>query len=160
MTTLAAHQHILIVEHDELTAATYARMLRLEGYPVQTALSAAEGLREGERSRLDAIIVDFHMPGPDGLEFLRRLRMRDDTRHTPVAVVTGGFLDETIPNQLLELGAQVYFKPLWLDDLAYIVRGLLAPATGECDRASENHETGPTSCGPRQVWARLGPGFE
>jgi hypothetical protein len=46
------------------------------------------------------------------------------------AVVTGDyFLDETIPNQMLELGAQVYFKPRWLEDLAYIVRGLLTPAT-------------------------------
>src|ERR1700730_753182 len=125
MTKPLADQHILIVEHDELTTATYARMLRLEGYQVQKALRAEEGLREGERSRLGGIIVDFHMPGLDGLEFLRRLRARDDTRHTPVAVVTGDyFLDEAIPTQLLELGAHVYFKPLWLEDLAYIVRGL------------------------------------
>jgi DNA-binding response OmpR family regulator len=129
MTTLATDQHILIVEHDELTTATFARMLRLEGYQVQTALSAEDGLLEVDSRRPDAIIVDFRMPGMDGLEFLRRLRARDDTRSTPVAVVTGDyFLDDTIPAQLSELGAVVRFKPLWLEDLVPLVHGLLTSA--------------------------------
>jgi CheY-like chemotaxis protein len=69
------------------------------------------------------------MPGMDGLEFLRRLRARDDTRSTPVAIVTGDyFLDDTIPAQLRELGAMVRFKPLWLEDLAPLVHGLLTSA--------------------------------
>lgn len=128
MTTLSTDQHILIVEHDQVTTATYADMLRLEGYHVKTALSAEDGLCEVESSRPDAIIVDFRMPGMDGLEFLRRLRARDDTRNTPVAIVTGDyFLDDTIPAQLRELGAEVRFKPLWLEDLAALVRGLLSP---------------------------------
>jgi DNA-binding response OmpR family regulator len=128
MTTLSTDQHILIVEHDPVTTATYADMLRLEGYHVTTALSGEDGLRDVESSRPDAIIVDFRMPGMDGLEFLRRLRARDDTRNTPVAIVTGDyFLDDTIPAQLRELGAEVRFKPLWLEDLAALVRGLLSP---------------------------------
>jgi DNA-binding response OmpR family regulator len=85
-------------------------------------------LREVESSHPDAIIVGFRMPGMDGLEFLRRLRARDDT--TPVAVVTGDyFLDETIPAQLRELGAEVRLKPLWLEDVATLVQGLLTSAT-------------------------------
>jgi two-component system response regulator PrrA len=129
MTKLSADQHILIVEHDELTTATYARMLRLEGYQVWTAVSAEDGLRAVESSHPDAIIVDFRMPGIDGLEFLRRLRARSDTRRTPVAIVTGDyFLDDTIPAELRELGAEVRFKPLWLEDLATLVHGLLDSA--------------------------------
>jgi DNA-binding response OmpR family regulator len=129
MTKISTDQHILIVEHDEGTIATYARMLRLEGYQIQTALSAEDGLREVEASHPDAIIMDFRMPGIDGLEFLRRLRARDDTRSTPVAIVTGDyFLDDTIPAQLRELGAEVRFKPLWLEDLAALVHGLLTSA--------------------------------
>jgi DNA-binding response OmpR family regulator len=118
---------ILIVEHDEASIGTYARILRLEGYQVQMALSAEAGLREVESSRPDAIIVDFKMPGIDGLEFLRRLRAREDTRTTPVAIVTGDyFLDDTIPAQLRDLGAELRFKPLWLEDLASLVRVLLS----------------------------------
>ena len=86
-------------------------------------------MREVESSHPDAVIVDFRMPGIDGLEFLRRFRARDDTHSTPVAIVTGDyFLDETIPAELRELGAEVRFKPLWLEDLATLVHGLLTSA--------------------------------
>jgi DNA-binding response OmpR family regulator len=126
ITTPSTDRRILVVEHDELTSAMYARMLRLEGYDVQTALSAETGLRELESRPVDAIIVDFRMPGIDGLEFLRRLRDRDATRTTPVAVVTGDyFVDDSLPIQLHELGAEVRFKPLWLEDLTQLVHGLL-----------------------------------
>jgi DNA-binding response OmpR family regulator len=65
----------------------------------------------------------------NGFEFLRRLRARDDTRGTPVAIVTGDyFLDDTIPGQLWALGAEMRFKPLWLEDLANLVHGLLTSA--------------------------------
>ena len=41
--------------------------------------------------------------------------------------VTGEyFLDDAIPTQLRELGAEQRFKPLWLEDLASLVRGLLS----------------------------------
>jgi CheY-like chemotaxis protein len=67
------------------------------------------------------------MPGMDGLEFLRRLRARDETRTIPVAVVTGDyFLDDAMPTELRELAAAVRFKPLWLEDLASLVHALLS----------------------------------
>ena len=126
MTRVSTDQHILIVEHDELTTATYARMLRIEGYQVQTALTAEEGLREIELSHPDAIIVDFRMPGIDGLEFLRRLRAREDSRSTPVAIVTGDyFLEDEVSDELRSLGAELRFKPLWLEDLVGLARNLL-----------------------------------
>jgi two-component system OmpR family response regulator len=119
-------QRILIVEHHETTVDTYAQILRLEGYRVLTALSGEAGLREAESGRPDAIIVDFHMPDIDGLEFLRRLRRNADNRHTPVSLVTGDyFLNDTIRGQFEELGAELRFKPLWLEDLASLIRGLL-----------------------------------
>jgi DNA-binding response OmpR family regulator len=119
---------ILIVEHDEGTVETYARILRLGGYDVRTALSAEAGLHEVELSPPDAIIVDLHMPDIDGLEFLRRLRARSDTRNTVVAVVTGDyFVDDTTALQLAELGAKVRFKPLWLEELNDLAQELLNP---------------------------------
>jgi DNA-binding response OmpR family regulator len=117
---------ILIVDDDEGVTQTFARMLRLEGYQVRTAVSAETGLREAEQSHPDAIILDLRMPLIDGLGFLRRLRSRDDQRKTPVAIVTGDyFLDETVANELQELGAELRFKPLWLEDLVGLARNLL-----------------------------------
>jgi len=117
---------ILIVDDDEGVTQTFARMLRLEGYQVHTALNAEQGLGEAERTQPDAIILDLRMPLIDGLGFLRRLRGRDGQRATPVAIVTGDyFLDDSISSELRELGAQLRFKPLWLEDLVALARELL-----------------------------------
>jgi DNA-binding response OmpR family regulator len=117
---------ILIVDDDEGVTQTFARMLRLEGYQVRTAVSAETGLREAEHSRPDAIILDLRMPLVDGLGFLRRLRAHDQQRLVPVAIVTGDyFLDDSVSTELRELGAELRFKPLWLEDLVGLARNLL-----------------------------------
>jgi DNA-binding response OmpR family regulator len=117
---------ILIVDDDEGVTQTFARMLRLEGYHVHTAVNAENGLRQAERSHPDAIILDLRMPLVDGLGFLRRLRSHEDQRGTPVAIVTGDyFLDDSVANELRELGAELRFKPMWLEDLVGLARTLL-----------------------------------
>ncbi len=117
---------ILIVDDDEGVTQTFARMLRLEGYQVRTAVSAETGLREADHSHPDAIILDLRMPLVDGLGFLRRLRAQDDHRAIPVAIVTADyFLDDSVSPELRELGAELRFKPLWLEDLVGLARNLL-----------------------------------
>jgi DNA-binding response OmpR family regulator len=117
---------ILIVDDDEGVTTTFARMLRLEGFDVRTALNGELGLREASRSQPDAIILDLRMPLVDGLRFLRRLRADDAQRDVPVAIVTGDyFLDDEVASELRKLGAEVKFKPLWLDDLVDLARNLL-----------------------------------
>lgn len=117
---------ILIVDDDEGVTQTFARMLRLEGYQVRTAITAETGLQEAQANAPDAIILDLRMPLVDGLGFLRRLRAQDDQRMTPVAIVTGDyFLDDSVSAELRELGAELRFKPLWLEDLVGLARNLL-----------------------------------
>ena len=117
---------ILIVDDDEGVTTTFARMLRLEGFDVRTAFNGEMGLREASRSQPDAIILDLRMPLVDGLRFLRRLRADDAQRDVPVAIVTGDyFLDDEVASELRKLGAEVKFKPLWLDDLVDLARNLL-----------------------------------
>ena len=101
-------------------------MLSLEGFDVRTAETAEGGLREAELSQPDAIILDLRMPLVDGLGFLRRLRTNEYHRQTPVAIVTGDyFLDEHISDEVQALGAELQFKPLWLEDLVKLARNLL-----------------------------------
>ncbi len=117
---------ILIVDDDEGVTQTFARMLRLEGYSVRTAMTAENGLREAETAHPDAIILDLRMPLVDGLGFLRRLRTREGNRDTPVAIVTGDyFLEDEISAELQALGAELRFKPMWLEDLVGLARNLL-----------------------------------
>jgi two-component system OmpR family response regulator len=117
---------ILIVDDDDGVTQTFARMLRLEGYQVRTAASAETGLRAAEDVQPDAIILDLRMPLVDGLGFLRRLREHHGYDAIPVAIVTGDyFLEDSVSDELKELGAELRFKPLWLEDLVGLARNLL-----------------------------------
>jgi two-component system, OmpR family, response regulator len=116
---------ILIVDDDEGVTQTFARMLKLEGFEVRTAITAETGLRVASESQPNAIILDLRMPLVDGLGFLRQLRAQE-RQSTPVAIVTGDyFLDDSVANELRELGAELRFKPLWLEDLVGLARNLL-----------------------------------
>jgi len=124
--TLVTKRSILIVDDDEGVTHAFARMLRLEGFNVRTAINAETGLLEAQASRPDAIILDLRMPLVDGLEFLRRLRASDQQRDTPVAIVTGDiFLENEVSDELKRLGAQIKYKPLWLHDLVGLARNLV-----------------------------------
>lgn len=121
-----ASRTVLIVDDDLGVTETFARLLKLEGYQVRTANNAEAGLKEASLSPPDAIILDLRMPLVDGVEFLRRLRARDTERKPPVAIVTGDyFIDDAVSDQLRSLGAELRFKPLWLEDLLAIVQTLV-----------------------------------
>jgi DNA-binding response OmpR family regulator len=101
-------------------------MLTLEGYHVKTAFNAETGLQVANESQPSAIILDLRMPLVDGLGFLRKLRSVDEHRSVPVAIVTGDyFLEDAVAKELRELGAELRFKPLWLEDLVGLARNLL-----------------------------------
>jgi two-component system response regulator PrrA len=119
---------ILIVDDDEGVTQTFARMLTLEGFQVRTAFNAESGLRAANEAHPNAIILDLRMPLVDGLGFLRQLRSQASQRvaPTPVAIVTGDyFLDDAVASELRQLGAELRFKPLWLEDLVGLARNLL-----------------------------------
>ena len=124
-TAATAPASILIVDDDEAVSQTFARMLRLEGYAVRTAVNAESGLCEAREHRPTAIILDLRMPTVDGLGFLRRLRLAEGEHRVPVAVVTGDyFLDDHVAAELRQLDAHLTFKPLWLEDLVGLARTL------------------------------------
>jgi CheY-like chemotaxis protein len=117
---------VLIVDDDRQTVDIFAEVLRLEGFDVRTALSAESGMRAVQTRCPDAILVDFRMPLANGVDFLRRLRTDEEHRDTPVAIVTGDSLDDTVATELHQLGASVAFKPLLVPELVDLTRRLLA----------------------------------
>jgi DNA-binding response OmpR family regulator len=128
MTDLAA-QSVLVVDDDEGVALTFSRMLRLQGYRVETATNPETGLALAIARPPDAIILDLRMPIVGGLEFLRRLRDVETARATSVTIVTGDyFIEDHIAAEIKQLGAEVCFKPLWIDDLVDVVRAMLTSA--------------------------------
>jgi DNA-binding response OmpR family regulator len=118
---------ILIVDDDRSVADTFARMLKLEGFGVVTALSAESGLELADSTRPHAIILDMRMPITNGLQFLRTVRSKPHLVEVPVAIVTGDyFLAESIQHELKSLGASIRFKPLWLEDLIALAKTLVS----------------------------------
>ncbi len=117
---------ILIVDDDRSVADTFARMLQLEGFSVQTALDASSGLELADARPPHAIILDMRMPLINGIQFLRQVRARPHLAGIPVAIVTGDyFLSDAIQQELQTLGASIRFKPLWLEDLVALARTLI-----------------------------------
>ncbi len=119
---------ILIVDDDRSVADTFARLLKLEGFGVATALSAEDGLQIACSARPDAIILDMRMPITNGLQFLRCVRDQPQLADIPVGIVTGDyFLSDPVQQELRKLGASIRFKPLWMEDLIALAKTLINP---------------------------------
>ena len=123
----SATRTILIVDDDRSVTDTFARILKLEGFQVATAVSADAGLELANNIRPDGILLDMRMPITSGLQFLRMVRSKPHLVDVPVAIVTGDyFLSDPIQNELKSLGAAVRFKPMWLEDLVALARTLVS----------------------------------
>src|SRR4051794_2247838 len=113
---------ILVVDDDPKITQLLKRALSLEGYAVLTAGSGAAGLEELRANAPDLVILDVLMPGLDGIEVCRRIRMTGDT---PVLLLTAK--DEVADRvKGLDSGADDYLvKPFALEELLARIRVLL-----------------------------------
>jgi DNA-binding response OmpR family regulator len=119
---------ILLVEDDETAREAFRMMLICEGFDVEAVGSAEDAIAEISRWKPAAVLLDLHLPLMNGLECLRNFRSQQS--NVPVALLTGDyFLDESVAREFSELGAEIYFKPVWEADLMRIVKRLLARNT-------------------------------
>jgi two-component system response regulator MprA len=115
-------ERILIIEDDEGIAKVLRRALAYEGYQVDSALDGESGLNLHRDNHPDLIILDWMLPGIDGLEVCRRMR---EIATTPILMLTA---KETLEDRIhgLDAGADDYMvKPFELDELLARVRALL-----------------------------------
>jgi len=69
---------LLLVDDDEMTRRSSRRFLSRAGFDVTTVDSGAEALAYLDANkRVDAVIVDYDMPGMNGVELLRAIHERD-----------------------------------------------------------------------------------
>jgi len=81
--------NILVVDDDLDVAKTIKLILEKMGqYNVFMALSGAECLRLVEEELPDLILLDIHMPEVDGINVLRQLRARPETKEIPILIVS------------------------------------------------------------------------
>ena len=70
-------------------ATMIQRMLELAGYTAEIATGGAAGLARIAAGGIDVVLLDLMMPGLDGLEVCRRVRMDESQGYLPIILVTG-----------------------------------------------------------------------
>jgi heavy metal response regulator len=118
----------LLVVEDEAKAAAYLRKgLTEEGYQVEVAHNGVDGLHMASVHDYDLIVLDWMLPGIDGLALLAALRQ---TRSVPVLMLTArGQIDDRVRG--LQGGADDYLvKPFAFSELVARIQGLLRRAGG------------------------------
>lgn len=114
---------ILVIEDEPTVRSGLIDNLTCEGYKVISSDNGLEGLELFKRENPDLVILDWMMPGLDGLEVCKRIRSEQSA--VPIIMLTakGGEVDKVVG---LELGADDYLtKPFGMRELFARVKALL-----------------------------------
>ena len=98
---------LVIIEDDQTAADYYATLFRGNGYNVNVANDGISGVDLCVRVQPQVILLDVMMPRQNGILVLQTLRASDETRNTPV-VVMSNFSEPTLIKRALQLGALEY----------------------------------------------------
>jgi excisionase family DNA binding protein len=108
---------VLLVDDDERMRELVRIELEREGYDVQEAGSADEGLASIESRKPELVLLDVMMPHADGWEMLRRIQERHGAGAIPVLMFSGQ-ADEEARRQAASSGARGFVgKPFDLGEL-------------------------------------------
>lgn len=116
---------ILVVEDEDRILQFLQRGLTYEGYRVDVAADGPTGLSLARENPPDVVILDWMLPGMDGLEVCRRLRAGGAV---PILMLTA---KDSVGDRVqgLDAGADDYLvKPFAFDELLARVRALLRRA--------------------------------
>ncbi len=118
---------ILIIEDDAKTAQAIRRGLESEGYDVAAAGTGDEGLLQLTSRGADLVVLDWMLPGRDGMELLQELALRSS--RPPVLLLTArDAIEDRV--QGLDAGADDYLvKPFAFAELLARIRALLRRTT-------------------------------
>lgn len=120
-------QHILVVEDEENLAGALQFNLERQGYEVTVTGNGYDALAVLEEAQPNLVVLDVMLPGLDGFEVCRRIRLTSDV---PIIMLTarGEEVDRVLG---LEIGADDYLtKPFSLREFQARVRALLRRGGG------------------------------
>jgi len=115
-------EHILVIEDEQKIADFLRRGLTYEGFKVEVCLDGESGLKAARDTPPDLVILDWMLPGLDGLEVCRRLRAGGAV---PILMLTA---KDSVADRVkgLDSGADDYVvKPFAFEELMARVRALL-----------------------------------
>jgi nitrogen regulation protein NR(I) len=116
-------EKILIVDDDQSLIHFLGRVLTKQGYEVSPCSDGASALQRIAKEQFDLILLDYKMPGLNGLDTLREIRKAQ--LKTPVIVMTAYGTTETAI-EAMKLGAYDYLlKPFDIEELKQIAADAL-----------------------------------
>ena len=120
------NNRILIIEDNALNLELATVLLETHGFIVAAARTAEEGLRLAREQLPALVLMDFSLPGMDGLSATKRLKTDPSTSHLAVVALTANAMkgDEEIA---LEAGCDGYLtKPIDTRTFAATVKNFIA----------------------------------
>jgi len=117
--------NVLIVDDDPSMCETLEDILEIEGYQTETALNGRRAVELTERKNFDVILMDFKMPGMNGVETFRNIRkIQHDAK---VLFVTAYYNEDEVQHALSDCAMGICHKPLnieqFIKDLKVVVSG-------------------------------------
>jgi len=107
-----ARRSVLVVDDGEDNRALLCTMLGDLGFECHEAQNGLEALQSAQRSRPDILLMDLKMPGMDGFEATRTIRLIEPLKDVPVIVVSANIAEDSIA-QCLAAGANAFIsKPV------------------------------------------------
>ncbi|MBF0468725.1 MAG: response regulator, partial [Desulfamplus sp.] len=115
---------VLIVDDNDTNRLIMRRMVEQRGASVVEAIDGPAGLAELENTRFDLILLDFHMPGMDGLEVAEEIRNNPDLQSSMMMLVSSS--TRINPDEIKRTGINNWLvKPLKEADLMNAISELL-----------------------------------
>jgi DNA-binding NtrC family response regulator len=114
---------ILIVDDEPFNLDLLEQELTDQGYTIERAKDGKETLEKAESFRPDLVLLDYMMPGMNGIEVLKEIRKREND--VPVVIVTAhGTIERAV--QAMKEGAHDFVtKPFDPDHIALVVKKAL-----------------------------------
>jgi signal transduction histidine kinase/DNA-binding response OmpR family regulator len=150
---------VLVVEDEQPLSQVFGEFFRGLGHHPVVTHTAEAALDTLETDRPDAVLLDVHLPGMSGLEFLHLLTTREI--RVPVVAISG-IATEAQARECLRLGAVDFVgKPVVLERLGETFAAIARRTTGDCDAVPgpERRRAGRANIS-LPVWVRDASGAE
>lgn len=121
---------VCIVDDDTDVLGSLRFLLETDGFDVRTFRSGAALLNSIAAGEVDCLVIDYKMPGMNGLDLSIRLQERDI--YSPIILITG-YPDQDISRKAAAAGIRhVVLKPLLEDSLVSRVRDVIRESQPAC----------------------------
>lgn len=98
---------VLLIEDEDIFITMFGDKLKQEGFEVVSAKNGAWGVKEAERGGFSCVLLDMMMPAMNGLDAIKELRSSENTKNTPIIVLSNSALDSEM-KEAMDLGASAY----------------------------------------------------